>query len=129
MDMGVRLVTATSAGDDERTALLCAAGVDDLIDLDVPKQEVAHSKPAPDVVHAALRRAGLLADEAFMLGDTPYDIKAAKRSGVPIVALRCGGFWPDRALAAADLICDHPGAFSRAMDERMPELMRAGTAQ
>jgi phosphoglycolate phosphatase-like HAD superfamily hydrolase len=40
-----------------------------------------------------------------MLGDTPYDVKAASRAGVRCVALRCGG-WDDEALGAATAVYD-----------------------
>jgi len=42
-----------------------------------------------------------------MLGDTPYDVEAALRAGIGIVALRCGG-WDDAALGRALAIYDDP---------------------
>ena len=42
-----------------------------------------------------------------MLGDTPYDVEAAHRTGVGIIALRCGG-WTDDALGGALAIYDDP---------------------
>ena len=53
--------------------------------------DVEDSKPAPDIVKAALEKLGRKAEEVLMLGDTPYDIESAGRSGVRTVALRCGG--------------------------------------
>jgi phosphoglycolate phosphatase-like HAD superfamily hydrolase len=43
-----------------------------------------------------------------MVGDTPYDIEAAQRAGVGMIALRCGGWWDDTALAGAVAIYDDP---------------------
>ena len=40
-----------------------------------------------------------------MLGDTPYDVQAATKAGVPIIALRSGGH-PDSALSGALAIYD-----------------------
>jgi phosphoglycolate phosphatase-like HAD superfamily hydrolase len=40
------------------------------------------SKPDPDIVHAALKKIGINASEAVMIGDTPYDVEAATRAGV-----------------------------------------------
>ena len=97
---GLRLVVATSASDDDLAALLKAAGVDDLIEAKASSADAEASKPAPDIVEAALARAGVAADEAVMLGDTPYDVKAATRAGVRCVALRSGG-WDADALAGA----------------------------
>jgi len=52
-----------------------------------------------------LRKADCSAGEAVMLGDTPYDVQAARRAGVRAIALRSGGH-PDSALAAALAIYD-----------------------
>ena len=42
-----------------------------------------------------------------MLGDTPYDVEAALRAGIPVVALRTGG-WADADLDGAVAIYDDP---------------------
>lgn len=97
---GMRLVVATSASPEDMRALLEAAGVADLIEAKTSSADAESSKPAPDIVEAALERAGCAPAEAIMLGDTPYDVKAATRAGVRCVALRSGG-WDDAALAGA----------------------------
>jgi HAD superfamily hydrolase (TIGR01549 family) len=48
------------------------------------------TKPAPDLVQTALDKAG--GGEAVMIGDTPWDIRAAAEAGVPTVAVLTGGF-------------------------------------
>jgi phosphoglycolate phosphatase-like HAD superfamily hydrolase len=45
-----------------------------------------------------------------MIGDTPYDIEAATRAGLPTIALRCGGYWTDADLRDALFIVDDPAA-------------------
>jgi HAD superfamily hydrolase (TIGR01509 family) len=107
---GKELVVATSADDREMDALLRQAGVADLIPRRTSKDDAGSSKPDPDIVQAALQRARCGAREAVMVGDTPYDIEAARRAGVSVIALRCGGYWSDRDLAEADLILDDPAA-------------------
>ncbi|MFL5386598.1 MAG: HAD family hydrolase [Longimicrobiaceae bacterium] len=97
---GMRLVVATSASADDMKALLKAAGVADLIEAKTSSADAEESKPAPDIVEAALENAGVPAGDAVMLGDTPYDVKAANRAGVRCVALRSGG-WDDAALTDA----------------------------
>jgi beta-phosphoglucomutase-like phosphatase (HAD superfamily) len=57
-DRGVNLVIATSAGEQEMHAILERAGVADLIPQRTSKDDAEESKPDPDIVHAALRRAG-----------------------------------------------------------------------
>ena len=103
-----RVVVATSADDREMRALLERAGVADLIPRRSSKDDAKESKPAPDIVRAALSRAGVPAGRAVMVGDTPYDIEAARRAGVASIALRCGGHWPDADFAGASLVVDDP---------------------
>ena len=43
-----------------------------------------------------------------MLGDTPYDVAAARNAGVDCVVLRCGGGWSDGDFAGAIAIYDDP---------------------
>lgn len=52
--------------------------------------DVERTKPHPDLVAAALER--LDADEAVLVGDTPWDVAAAERAGVPTIAVLTGGF-------------------------------------
>jgi HAD superfamily hydrolase (TIGR01549 family) len=71
------------------------AGIEGLIDCQVTADDVAHSKPKADVFIAALRLLGHLApDEAIAIGDTPYDIEAAKLD-LATIAVLCGGFPED----------------------------------
>lgn len=111
---GVRIVVATSANDKELGALLEQAQVADLIERATSSDDGA-SKPDPDIIRAALAEAKLAPAEAVMVGDTPYDIEAAARSGVKTVALRCGGWWTDAALAGASAIYDDPAELAGAM--------------
>ncbi len=90
---GFTLVVATSAGKDEVKGLLERAGVADLVPMRTSSDDAEVSKPAPDIVTAALERAGSKPSEAMMLGDTPYDVAAANAAGVRIVTVRTGG-WP-----------------------------------
>ncbi len=104
---GLELVVATSAKTDEVTSLLQQAGVADLIETGSSADDADRSKPDPDIVQAALRKARRPASHSAMLGDTPYDMAAAARARVPAVALRCGG-WTDNGLRGALAIYDHP---------------------
>jgi HAD superfamily hydrolase (TIGR01509 family) len=108
---GVSVVIATSANGKELAALLRQAGVDDLIERATSSDDGA-SKPDPDIVRAALEEAKVAAEDAVMVGDTPYDIEAAKRAGMRTIALRCGGWWDDAALGGAVAIYDDPAALA-----------------
>jgi HAD superfamily hydrolase (TIGR01509 family) len=104
---GLTLVVATSASKDDMAKLLEKAGVKDLIEEKTSQSDVEASKPDPDVIEAAVEKAGCRPAEAIMLGDTPYDVESARRAGVPCVALRCGG-WGDEDLSDAVAIYDDP---------------------
>jgi HAD superfamily hydrolase (TIGR01509 family) len=113
---GLSLVVASSASNEDLGKLLDRAGVHDLIEEKTSSSDAEESKPDPDIVHAALRSAGIEAGEAIMLGDTPYDVEAAGRAGVRCVAVRCGG-WGDGDLAGAVAIYDGPDDLLRRYDE------------
>lgn len=104
---GLRLVIASSSGE-ELPALLTQADLKDLLDTAVSSDEIKDSKPDGDIIEVALRKAGVQPAEAVMIGDTPYDIAAAKAAGVRCIALRCSGYWDDAALSEAAAIFDDP---------------------
>jgi len=97
---GFVLAVATSAKEDELGPLLKRAGVDDLISRRTSSDDAEHSKPDPDIVVAAVKEAGCRKDRAIMIGDTPYDVAAARRAGIDIVGFECGG-WTKEALAGS----------------------------
>lgn len=98
---GLARIIATSAGEAELETLLERAGIADLTTRETNKDDAGgNSKPDPDIIHAALAKAHAAPHEAIMLGDTPYDVEAAGRAGVPTIAVRSGG-WGDRELGGA----------------------------
>ncbi|MBA2304175.1 MAG: HAD family hydrolase [Acidobacteria bacterium] len=99
-DDGFVLAVASSAKADELDPLLERAGVSDLLALRTSSDDADNSKPDPDIVIAALKRTGCPADRTIMIGDTAYDVAAARRAGVEIVGLECGG-WTREGLAGA----------------------------
>ena len=107
-DRDVEALIATSADDKEMQALLERAGVADLVPRRASKDDADESKPDPDIVCAALAMARGGAASTVMVGDTPYDIEAARRAGIASVALRCGGHWTDHDLRGALYIFDDP---------------------
>jgi HAD superfamily hydrolase (TIGR01509 family) len=104
---GFTLLVASSAKEDELGPLLERAGVADLLPKRTSSDDAEHSKPDPDIVIAALRQGGCEPSRTIMLGDTAYDIAAAKRAGIQIVALECGG-WTREALAGAAAVYRDP---------------------
>ena len=115
-DRGLKRVIATSAGEDELGELLERAGIADLVSRETTSDDAEGSKPDPDIIHAALGKAGVRASEAVMIGDTPYDVAAAKRAGVQVIAVRSGG-WGDTELRAADAIYADVGELLARIDD------------
>lgn len=97
---GLKIIVASSAQENELGTLLEIAGVDDLIEHQTSSDDAENSKPDPDIVEAALKNGGLAAPKAVMIGDTPYDVEAATRAGVAVIAVRSGG-WDDADLQGA----------------------------
>jgi HAD superfamily hydrolase (TIGR01509 family) len=88
---GVRVVLATSAPPEEFAALRRVLDADDVVDAATTADDVDTAKPEPDLIGTALRRAGVAAHEAVMVGDTTWDAEAAGRAGVRTVAVLSGG--------------------------------------
>jgi len=107
-DDGLQLVVATSAKPEELEGLLRVAGATRLIDDASSSADAKRSKPDPDIVHAALLRAGCKPEEAIFIGDTPYDIAAGNDLRIAVIALRCGGWWTDRSFQGAAAVYDDP---------------------
>jgi HAD superfamily hydrolase (TIGR01549 family) len=87
---GRQVVLASSAKAREVDHYLDLLDARELVDAWTTSADVERTKPHPDLVHAALER--LDGDEAVMVGDTPWDVEAAERAGVPTVAVLTGGF-------------------------------------
>jgi HAD superfamily hydrolase (TIGR01549 family) len=83
-------VLASSAKPEEVEHYLDLLDARELADDWTHSGDVEETKPAPDLVQTALDKAG--GGEAVMIGDTPWDIRAAAEAGVPTVAVLTGGF-------------------------------------
>ena len=89
-ERGLRLAVATGKTHDRACQVLRATGLLDLLDEVVGSDEVAHSKPAPDIVRLALARLGLSPSDALMIGDSPLDLQAGRAAGTRTVAALWG---------------------------------------
>ena len=90
-DRGLRVVLATSGTPEDVEDFRAKLGIDDVVHAVVNSGDVEQSKPAPDIVLAALDAAGVGPDRAVMVGDTVYDVRAARAAGVPCISLLAGG--------------------------------------
>jgi HAD superfamily hydrolase (TIGR01509 family) len=89
---GHTVVLASSAKQDELDHYLDLLDARDLADHWTSSADVEETKPQPDLVQSALKKAGGEPEDAVMVGDTPWDIKAAKKVDVGTIAVRTGGF-------------------------------------
>lgn len=94
---GHRIALASSANASEVESYKKLAHVDGLVDVQTSSSDVDCSKPCPDVFEVALQRVGAAPDRALVIGDTPYDAIAARRAGLRVVGVLCGGF-PEKDL-------------------------------
>jgi HAD superfamily hydrolase (TIGR01549 family) len=88
--MGRGVVLASSAKPDEIDHYLDLLDARGLADAWTSAGDVEETKPAPDLVEAALQRLG--GGPAVMIGDTPWDCHAAADAGVDTIAVLTGGF-------------------------------------
>jgi HAD superfamily hydrolase (TIGR01509 family) len=89
---GHTVVLASSASRAEVAYYVNLLDAEGLITGTTSKDDVAASKPCADIFLAALGLTGGAAERAVVIGDTPYDIIAARRAGINAIALLSGGF-------------------------------------
>jgi HAD superfamily hydrolase (TIGR01549 family) len=89
-ELGHAVVLATSAKSHEVDHYLDLLDARKAVDGWTTSADVEKTKPHPDLVAAAVEKAG--GGDAVMVGDSTWDCEAAKRAGVPTVALLTGGF-------------------------------------
>jgi HAD superfamily hydrolase (TIGR01549 family) len=97
-ERGHAVVLASSAKEDEIDHYLDLLDARDLADGWTTSADVEETKPEPDLVQAAVEKAG--GGDAVMVGDSTYDCEAAKRAGLETVAVLTGGFSEEELLDA-----------------------------
>jgi HAD superfamily hydrolase (TIGR01509 family) len=101
-DRGHPVVLASSAKREEVDHYLDLLDARELVDGWTTSADVERTKPHPDLVCAALEKAG--GGEAVMVGDSTWDCEAAKGVGIETVALLTGGF-SEQELRQAGAAC------------------------
>ena len=89
---GLRVVLASSSPADELEPLCRLIGAGEAIDARTTADDVEASKPRPDVFLAAMRAGGVDPARALAVGDSVWDIRAARAAGIGCVAVETGGF-------------------------------------
>jgi HAD superfamily hydrolase (TIGR01509 family) len=118
-ESGREVVLASSASAPELEHYLDLLDARDLVAETTSADDVAHTKPAPDIFASALDKvAPLEAGEVIVVGDTPYDMEAARKCGIEPIAVRSGKFSDDDLTRAGGRsIYDDVAALLAAFDE------------
>ena len=97
---GYQIALASAAHEDELRSLLEIADIADLIDARARPPKPEASKPDPATIEAALSRVDVERSRVVMIGDTPYDVEAARAAHVDVIGFSTGGYSAE-ALAGA----------------------------
>ena len=92
VDAGKTLALGSSAKASDLQSYKKAAGIEGVTAVDTTSDDAERSKPHPDIFLVALERLRLPADDVVVVGDSPYDMEAAKKAGIRSTGLLCGGF-------------------------------------
>ena len=114
-DRGIKLAFASSSNADEVEYYVELLGVGELLEGTTSKKDAETSKPSPEIFEAALERVKSDPAYTFAVGDTPYDVLAAHRIPVPIIAVLCGGFTRE-LLAKAEFLFDDIASMTKEID-------------
>ncbi|MEW2502465.1 MULTISPECIES: HAD family hydrolase [unclassified Amycolatopsis] len=116
---GHRLVLASSGQQRHVDVYLDKLHARDIAEGWTTSADVEASKPAPDLLQVALKKLGAPPDaRSVMVGDSVWDVEAAKSAGMPAIVVRSGGFGEDELReAGAVAIYDTPGDLLDALDD------------
>jgi phosphoglycolate phosphatase-like HAD superfamily hydrolase len=89
--LGLDVVLATSAKDDEVDLMMDALGAGSAVSTVISSGDVERAKPDPGIVRKALEESGVDPGRAVMVGDTIWDVLAAERAGIGCIGMLCGG--------------------------------------
>jgi HAD superfamily hydrolase (TIGR01549 family) len=122
-ERGFVVVLASSASRDDLDFFLDRLEAREVVDGWTSADDVDRSKPHPDVVHAALNRAG--ADEGVFVGDSRWDVEAAASAGLDTVCVITGG-WSRHELEEAGALAVYASLVE--LRERLDETPLADAA-
>ena len=117
---GLAVVLATSGQQSDLEWMTPAIGGEDVVDGATTSADVESAKPAPDLLQTAVADHGLDPARTVAVGDTVWDVRAARGAGLPCIALTCGGI--SRAEledAGADEVYDDPADLLAHLDDSL----------
>ena len=124
---GLAIALASSANRVEIDRYVQLMGIDAMLSAVTTASDVTRTKPDPDLFLAALSKLGVSASEAFVVGDTPYDVQAASKAGMPTIGVLSGGFaQPTLEASGALMVLKDVGELAERFDEVIAQLEGRG---
>jgi len=116
---GHRVVLASSGKPHHVERALNLLDARQIADAWTTSEDVESTKPAPELLQVALKKIGEPVDApSVVIGDSVYDVEAARNAGMPAIVVRSGGFGDDELRAAgAVAVYDTPADLLAALDE------------
>jgi HAD superfamily hydrolase (TIGR01509 family) len=115
---GIPWAVATSANMETAVVTLATLGIDPAQATVVTRDQVKYAKPDPDLFLTAAARLNAPIGNALVIGDSIWDMLAARRGGALGVGLLSGGYGLDELRYAGALrVYDDPGDLLRHIDE------------
>ncbi len=119
-ERGLAVVLATSGEDADLEWMVPAIGGEDVVDGSTTSADVESAKPAPDLLQTAAGAHGLDPARTVAVGDTVWDVRAARDAGFPCIALTCGGISRAELLEeGADEVYDDPADLLAHLDDSL----------
>lgn len=104
-ERGVRLAVLTNSGRKAATRSLTVAGLLGFFEFVLTRNDTETMKPRPEGLLQAVSKLGIPKEAVYYVGDTPYDVMAAKGAGVRIVSVATGNYTSERLAAeGADFV-------------------------
>jgi HAD superfamily hydrolase (TIGR01509 family) len=119
-ERGLAVVLATSGEESDLEWMVPAIGGEDVVDGSTTSADVESAKPAPDLLQTAAGAHGLDPARTVAVGDTVWDVRAARGAGIPCIALTCGGISRAELVEeGADEVYDDPADLLAHLDDSL----------
>jgi HAD superfamily hydrolase (TIGR01509 family) len=117
-DRGLAVVLATSGGTSDLEWMLPALGAEEAVTGATTSEDVDAGKPEPDLLGVAIEQHGLDPQRTVVVGDTVWDVEAARKADLPCIALTCGGIGAaELREAGADAVYADPAELLEHLDD------------
>jgi HAD superfamily hydrolase (TIGR01509 family) len=115
---GLAVVLATSGQGSDLEWMQPAIGAEDAVVGATTSSDVDAGKPEPDLLVASVRKHGLDPQRTVVVGDTVWDVEAARKADLPCIGLTCGGISAAELTdAGADAVYADPAELLERFDE------------